>query len=292
VAIEGFAGDPHNIEKSPPGAEGDGELPLRVEGLVLVSLFSVDGTAGSSLGGTDEGISEAAVVAIEGFVNDSNNIKDSPPGAEGDGEVPLRAEGLGLVPLSSVDGMAGDFPEADEGLWGKCVTHNGEPNREAESSGPSFSGVGAASGSGDDRPSACSRAPRRARTPPDRDDPRYLVSKASMRACMPPGSGDANQAISRAKIRDTGSADTGSADTGSAETGSADAGSAGYNGAGGATGGGEGVSAKDSAGGAVTGSTGDGGSAFPAKRTSSPNEAVLSPERDASSSSLSSSSSY
>jgi hypothetical protein len=73
-------------------------------------LSSVDGTAGSSLGGTDEGISEAAVVAIEGFVNDSNNIKDSPPGAEGDGEVPLRAEGLGLVPLSSVDGMAGDFP--------------------------------------------------------------------------------------------------------------------------------------------------------------------------------------
>ena len=84
MAIEGFAGDPHNIEKSPPGAEGDGELPLRVEGLVLVSLFSVDGTAGSSLGGTDGDTSEAAVVEIEGFADDPHNMEESPPNAEGD----------------------------------------------------------------------------------------------------------------------------------------------------------------------------------------------------------------
>ena len=57
-----------------------------------------------------------------------------------------------------------------------------------------------------------------------------------MRACMPLGCGYANQAISRAKIRGLGSAGTGSA---------------GYNGAGGATGGGEGVSAMDGAGGAT-----------------------------------------
>jgi hypothetical protein len=56
------------MDESPPGAEDDGELPLRAEGLGLVSLSSVDGTAGSSLGDTDGGTSEAAVVAIEGFV--------------------------------------------------------------------------------------------------------------------------------------------------------------------------------------------------------------------------------
>jgi hypothetical protein len=101
-----------------------------------------------------------------------------------------------------------------------------------------------------------------------------------MRACVPPGCGDANQAISRADICDTGSADTGSAEDGGTDTGSADAGSAGYNGAGGATGGGEDVSAMDGAGGADTGSTGDGGAFFSAKMTSSPNEAVSSPERE------------
>jgi hypothetical protein len=72
-----------------------------------------------------------------------------------------------------------------------------------------------------------------------------------MRACMPPGCGDANQAISRAKNRDAGSAFTGCAEDGGNYSGSADAGSAGYNGAGGATGGGEGVSAIDGAGGAT-----------------------------------------
>jgi hypothetical protein len=99
VAIDGFSDDPQNMEESPPGAEGDGELPLRAEGLRLVSLSSVDGSAGSSLGGTNEGISEAAVVATEGFADDPHNMEESPPGAEGDGELPLRAEGLGLVSL-------------------------------------------------------------------------------------------------------------------------------------------------------------------------------------------------
>jgi hypothetical protein len=90
---------------------------------------------------------------------------------------------------------------------------------------------------------------------------------------MLPGCGDANEAISRAKTRDTGSADTGSAEDGGIDTGSADADSAGYNGVGGANGGGEGVSVS-------------------AKLVSSPNEADSSPERDAPSSSLSSSLSY
>jgi hypothetical protein len=138
--------------------------------------------------------------------------------------------------LSSVDGTAGDFPETDKGLWGKSVTHVEEPNREAESSGPPLAEVGAASGSGDDRPSACSRSPRQTRKPPDHAGSRHPVSRASKRARMPPGCGVANKAIPRAKICDTGSTNTGSA---------------GYNGAGGATGGGEGVSAIDGAGGAT-----------------------------------------
>ena len=154
---------------------------------------------------------------------------------------------------------------------------------EAESRGPPLAGVGgAASGSGDEnRPSVCSRASRRAQTPPDRADPRHPASRIS----MPPSCGDANQAISRAKIRDTGGADTGGAEDGGTDTGSADAGSVRDDGAGGATGGGDGGD----------GATGDGGSAggddFSAKISSSPNEAVSSPERDASSSSSSSSSS-
>ena len=54
--------------------------------------------------------------------------------------------------LAVRDGAAVDFPEADEGLWVKSATHNGEPNREAESTGPPLAGVGgAALGSGDDR---------------------------------------------------------------------------------------------------------------------------------------------
>jgi hypothetical protein len=102
------------MEGSLPSAEGDGELPLRAEGLGLVSLSSVEGSAGSSYGGTDGDTSEAAVVAIKGFADDPQNMEESPPGAEGDGELPLRAEGLGLVSLSSAGGTAGDFPEADE----------------------------------------------------------------------------------------------------------------------------------------------------------------------------------
>jgi len=53
VATEVFSDDPHYMEESPPGAEGGGELPLRAEGLGPVSLSSVSGSAGSSLGGTD-----------------------------------------------------------------------------------------------------------------------------------------------------------------------------------------------------------------------------------------------
>ena len=45
VALNGLANDPHNMEESPPGAESDGELPLRAEG---VSLSSVSGTTGDS----------------------------------------------------------------------------------------------------------------------------------------------------------------------------------------------------------------------------------------------------
>ena len=92
VAVEGFADDPHNMEEFSPGAEGDGELPMRAEGLGLVSLSSVGGLVGSSLGVTDWGTSGAKVVAIEGFAGDPLNIVESPPGAEGDG-LPLRAEG-------------------------------------------------------------------------------------------------------------------------------------------------------------------------------------------------------
>jgi hypothetical protein len=80
------------MEESPPGAEGNGELPLRAEELGLVSLSSVDGTAGSSLGGTDGDTSESAAVEIYGFADDPHNVEDSPPGAEGDAELPLRAE--------------------------------------------------------------------------------------------------------------------------------------------------------------------------------------------------------
>jgi len=76
-----------------------------------VSLSSVGGSAGPSLGGTDEGNSEAAVVAIESFADDPLNMGESSPGAEGDGELPLLAEGLGSVYMSPVD-----FPEADEGF--------------------------------------------------------------------------------------------------------------------------------------------------------------------------------
>jgi hypothetical protein len=52
------------MEESPSGDEGDG-LPPRAEGLGLISLSSVDGSAGSSLGGTDLDTSEAAVVAMK-----------------------------------------------------------------------------------------------------------------------------------------------------------------------------------------------------------------------------------
>jgi hypothetical protein len=104
--------------ESPPGAEDNGELPLQAEGWGLVSLSSVDGSAGSSLGGTEQGISEAAVIAIKGFASDPQSIGESQSGAKGDGELPLWAEGLGLESLSSVDGTAEDFPDADEGVWG------------------------------------------------------------------------------------------------------------------------------------------------------------------------------
>jgi hypothetical protein len=76
---------------------------------------------------------------------------------------------------------------------------------------------------------------------------------------------------------------------GCTDTGSADAGSAAYNDAGDATGGGEGLSAMDGAGGAGTGSTGDGGAVF--FREYGLLEAVSSLERDALSPSFFSSSS-
>jgi hypothetical protein len=68
---------------------------------------------------------------MEGFADDPSTIEKSPPGAEGDEELFLLAENSGLVSLLSVDGTAGDFPKADEGLWGKSATQNLEPNREA-----------------------------------------------------------------------------------------------------------------------------------------------------------------
>jgi hypothetical protein len=52
------------MEESPLGAESDGELSLRAEGLGLVSLSSVDSSAVLSFGVTDGDTSEAAVVAI------------------------------------------------------------------------------------------------------------------------------------------------------------------------------------------------------------------------------------
>jgi hypothetical protein len=67
-------------------------------------------------GGTKEGTSEAMVVAIKGFAGGLYNMEESPPGAEGDEELPLRAEGLGLVSLSSVDGSAGSSLEGKDGV--------------------------------------------------------------------------------------------------------------------------------------------------------------------------------
>jgi hypothetical protein len=52
-------------------------------------------------GGTDKGTSEAAVIAIEVFLDDPRIMKELPPGTEGDEELPLRAEDLGMVSLSS-----------------------------------------------------------------------------------------------------------------------------------------------------------------------------------------------
>jgi hypothetical protein len=65
------------MEESPLGAEGDGVLPLRAGDVGLVSLSSVGGSAGSSLGGTDWDTSEAAVVAIESFADDPNNMNQA-----------------------------------------------------------------------------------------------------------------------------------------------------------------------------------------------------------------------
>jgi hypothetical protein len=62
------------MEESQPGAENDEKLPLRAEGLGSVSLSSVDGTAGPSLGGKDGGTSDASVVEIEGFSDDPQNM--------------------------------------------------------------------------------------------------------------------------------------------------------------------------------------------------------------------------
>jgi hypothetical protein len=79
VEIKDSSDDPHIMEESPPGAEGDGELPLRAGGFGLVSLSSSDGTAGWSLGGTDGDTSEAVVAAIEVFFDDPHNMEESPP---------------------------------------------------------------------------------------------------------------------------------------------------------------------------------------------------------------------
>jgi hypothetical protein len=78
-------GSPTSGPGSPPVTMGTPALPL------------LGGSPTSA--GTDGNTSEAAVVAIEGFADDPHNMEESPPGAEGDGELPLRAEGLGLVSL-------------------------------------------------------------------------------------------------------------------------------------------------------------------------------------------------
>ena len=69
-----------------------------MDGFGLASLSSVDGSAGSSLGGTDGDTSEAAVVAKEGFADDPRIMNVSPQGAEYDGELPLRVEDWGWCP--------------------------------------------------------------------------------------------------------------------------------------------------------------------------------------------------
>jgi hypothetical protein len=95
------------MEEFSPGAEGDGELPMRAEGLGLVSLSSVGGLVGSSLGVTDWGTSGAKVVAIEGFAGDPHNMEESPPGAEGDG-LPLRAKGTYEHRTGEIEARTGD----------------------------------------------------------------------------------------------------------------------------------------------------------------------------------------
>jgi hypothetical protein len=61
-------------------------------------------------------ISKAEVVAKREKVGEPRNMEESLLGAEGNGELPLRAEGLRLMSLPSVGGTAKNSPEADEPL--------------------------------------------------------------------------------------------------------------------------------------------------------------------------------
>jgi hypothetical protein len=50
------------------------------------------------LGGTDWNNSKVRVVAKREITDDSKNTEESPPGAEGGEDLPLRAEGM--IPMS------------------------------------------------------------------------------------------------------------------------------------------------------------------------------------------------
>jgi hypothetical protein len=104
VAKKEVAGDQQKIEESPSSAEGCGELPLRAGTFRSVSLSPAAGSrfflererteraAGSSFGGSGGNTSKIEVERKREKADDPHNTEESPPGAEGDAGLPLRAE--------------------------------------------------------------------------------------------------------------------------------------------------------------------------------------------------------
>jgi hypothetical protein len=63
------------------------------------------------LGGTGVSTSEVEVLAKRKQADDQLNTEESTPGAEGGGELPLRAEGLRLMPCSPLLGLVASWNE-------------------------------------------------------------------------------------------------------------------------------------------------------------------------------------
>ena len=163
--------------------------------------------AGSSLNATDGSTYKVEVVAKRKVSGDPQKIEEPPPDAEGGGELPLWAEDLRSMSLSTVGSTAGNSPMGNEGHSEKSTALA----EKAESSGPpiaALAGVGeAGSGAGadDDGVDSHFRFSRRAQKIPDCTDLKQSVSRASKRACMSPDCANPNQAITRSKIRDEAS---------------------------------------------------------------------------------------